>query len=127
MGVKLIKELPGILNWAIAGCSAWQKDGINPPKVVTDATRSYRTEMDLMGEWMSQNCNIGAAYIAPSKALYEDYRSWCVSSGIKPLTSVVFGRKLEDRGIGKSHTRDGNKFNGVEIKSRHTYRLAIAA
>jgi putative DNA primase/helicase len=35
---KLRKELPGILNWAIAGCLAWQKHGLHTPAKVDAAT-----------------------------------------------------------------------------------------
>src|SRR5918993_1150660 len=39
---KLKGELPGILNWALEGCAAWQAQGLNPPLLVTEATRNYR-------------------------------------------------------------------------------------
>src|SRR5262249_18164631 len=38
---KLREELPGILNWAIAGCVDWQRNGLRPAKVVLDATNDY--------------------------------------------------------------------------------------
>jgi Rhodopirellula transposase DDE domain len=41
LGDKMLKELPGILVWMLAGCMAWQKRGLDPPKIVTDATSAY--------------------------------------------------------------------------------------
>ena len=41
---KLKEELPGILNWAIKGCLAWQKDGLGVPEEVKAATDEYRKE-----------------------------------------------------------------------------------
>jgi putative DNA primase/helicase len=35
---KLQAEWPGILQWAVDGCLAWQREGLRAPKVVTDAT-----------------------------------------------------------------------------------------
>jgi P4 family phage/plasmid primase-like protien len=35
---KLAAELPGILNWAIAGCLDWQRNGMQEPKIVSGAT-----------------------------------------------------------------------------------------
>src|SRR6516162_3709046 len=51
---KLAPELSGILNWAIAGCASYLKDGLNPPKSVTDATEDYRHDMDLVGLWIEE-------------------------------------------------------------------------
>ena len=33
-------EWPGILQWMIEGCLAWQRDGLSPPAIVRDATDS---------------------------------------------------------------------------------------
>ncbi len=125
--VKLQKELPGILNWAIAGCLAWQKNGIKPPKVIVDATRAYRADMDILGEWMDEDCVFGATHTVSSQALYESYNSWCHRANIKPISSKSFGRKLEDRGISKCHTRSGNKFVGIAIDSSSVGRLMLVA
>ena len=40
---KLLKELPGILNWAIKGCINWQNQSLksNPPKKIADGTPIY--------------------------------------------------------------------------------------
>ena len=40
---KLKAELPGILNWAIAGCRDWQAHGLCPPAAVTGAVADYVT------------------------------------------------------------------------------------
>ena len=38
---RLREELPGILARAVQGCLAWQRDGLNPPAIVSDATNDY--------------------------------------------------------------------------------------
>jgi putative DNA primase/helicase len=38
---KLDAECPGILQWMIDGCLAWQRIGLAAPAVVTDATKAY--------------------------------------------------------------------------------------
>jgi putative DNA primase/helicase len=127
LGEKLTRELPGILNWALAGCLAWQKVGLNPPGIVVDATDSYRIEMDLMGVWMNENCDVGSTHTVESSTLYNNYRSWCLTSGIKAVSAMVFGRKLVDRGIVKAHTRFGNRFQGINIKASSSFRMALVA
>ena len=43
LGDKLIQELPGILNWAIEGCLAWQADELQTPQVVDDQVAEYKS------------------------------------------------------------------------------------
>jgi putative DNA primase/helicase len=43
---KLKAEWSGILAWMIEGCLEWQGEGLNPPDVVTVATREYFEEED---------------------------------------------------------------------------------
>jgi putative DNA primase/helicase len=43
---KLKAEWPGILAWMVAGCLEWQRDGLAPPAVVTDATKDYLEAQD---------------------------------------------------------------------------------
>jgi putative DNA primase/helicase len=56
---KLHKELPGILNWAIEGCLAWQRAGrLRLPAIMLREAQEYRTEMDLIAQWLADDCQI---------------------------------------------------------------------
>jgi putative DNA primase/helicase len=56
LGEKLKKELPAILAWAIDGCREWQKLGLTPPNVVSEATNEYLAEQDAIGRWIEDRC-----------------------------------------------------------------------
>ena len=43
---KLKAEWPAILRWAIDGCLEWQRIGLAPPKIVTEATQAYFSDQD---------------------------------------------------------------------------------
>ena len=58
---KLELELPGILNWVLEGVRAHQSGGLQPPPCVVEATRSYRSDMDVLGEWIEEECLVGVA------------------------------------------------------------------
>src|SRR4030095_9190084 len=45
---KLRTEWPGILGWAIEGCLNWQREGLNPPAIVSEATDDYLATEDLL-------------------------------------------------------------------------------
>jgi putative DNA primase/helicase len=57
---KLRPEWPGILTWAIEGCLAWQRQGLNPPAAVIDATEEYFTDYDTLGRWLAERCELDA-------------------------------------------------------------------
>lgn len=47
--LKLYGELEGILAKAVQGCLEWQKGGLQPPRVVAEATSVLRHEFDIIG------------------------------------------------------------------------------
>ena len=92
---KLRAELPGILNWAIAGCLAWQRDGLNSPAKVQDDTQSYRKEQDVIGQFISECCQTGEDYMqCKASALYSAYRRWAEASEYPVLSQKRFGAYL---------------------------------
>ncbi len=112
---KLFTELPGILNWAIKGCLAWQKNGLQEPKSVTDAVSSYREEMDVIGQWLAECCTVAANFEIRAGDAYRSYKSWSEQYGYKPMAAGTFGRDLGDR-FTKTKRKDGNYFVGVKFK-----------
>jgi len=74
---KLREELPGILNWAIQGCLAWQRDGLQTPPKVQAATETYRKEQDTIGQFILERCQTDKDYVqCKASRLYTAYRSW---------------------------------------------------
>ena len=55
---KLLPELAGILNWALAGLKEYRRVGLDPPTVVTDAINEYRSDMDIVGSWIEERCEV---------------------------------------------------------------------
>jgi len=53
---KLRDELPGILAWAVQGCLAWQREGLQTPDAVRMATDAYREESDVIGPFITERC-----------------------------------------------------------------------
>lgn len=72
---KLAAELPGILNWAIAGCMDWQRDGMREPECVKAATKEYANESDDVGKFIAEHCETGPGFLAPSTALWQAYQA----------------------------------------------------
>jgi putative DNA primase/helicase len=106
-------ELPGILNWAIEGCLAWQCDGFGEASAVREATATYRADEDLLGSFLAECCTMeGSVEKARLRAAYERF---CDGAGEEPMASNQLGRELADRGIrpGGKGRRD---YMGVSLR-----------
>jgi putative DNA primase/helicase len=94
---KLKGELPGILNWAIAGCLRWQSEGLLVPSCVKSATEEYRAAEDVVGQFIS---DATAPHGETAKSeLFDHYLKWCDKCGIRSrLTSRKFNERISERG-----------------------------
>lgn len=95
---KLRAEASGILAWAVRGCLAWQRDGLQAPEEVQAATQIYRAEMDMLAGFIEDRCTTSTGARVPSKALYKAYTDWCEESGERPETQRRLAQRLSERG-----------------------------
>ena len=118
MEAKLTAELPGILAWAIAGCIAWQRIGLNPPAAVTEATADYQAEMDVLAAWIGECCIVGKRFEAKASDLYASYSQWCEQSGERPETQRKWGMRLTERGFLRERRMAGFFWVGIGLLER---------
>ncbi len=117
---QLKAEYPGILAWLVRGCLDWQKQGLNPPKVVTKSTEDYRMSEDITAQFIS-DCieQVPGAHITAS-GLYSHFVTWCASTGDDPIDNKKFGNKISKL-FGKAVTQRVNGgpkkvYQGIKIK-----------
>jgi putative DNA primase/helicase len=104
----LRKELSGILNWALAGCLAWQREGLQPPDKVQAATEAYRKEQDTIGQFISERCQTGEEYMkCKASALYAAYRKWTEANDHPTLSQTRFGTYLTTHGYPSDNNATG--------------------
>ena len=121
---KLKAELSGILNWALEGCFEWQKHGLMRPESVNVAVNSYREEMDVIGSWLEDSCEIVPEQKELIAKLHENYKEWAKNSAEYVVTRKEFTRKMLDRGYDKVQTTDRIKqekgwfIKGVFLKNK---------
>lgn len=73
---KLTAEFTGILNWALDGCLAWQEKGLEAPQEVRQATLEYKTESDILADFLADRCVVEGAAHVTLKNLYAAYVWW---------------------------------------------------
>lgn len=111
----LKKEGPGILAWFVRGCLEWQKDGLKSSVSVDEATKEYRSDEDVLGNFFVEHCVIAEGLSIKAKPLYDRYKGWCEDSGFTPTSIVKFGKAIAERGITKGRS-NGFVYSGIALR-----------
>jgi len=117
LGAKLAAEAPGILAWAVDGCTAWQRMGLAPPQAVADATQDYRADMDVLAEFIGEKCIL--ANSVGNTALYQAFSAWAAANGERPRSHRWLSRALTDRGYKQDPNRaTGRRWIGLSLREQ---------
>ncbi len=115
---QLKAEAQGILTWLVRGCQEWQRVGLQPPETVRGATRSYQSEEDVLGSFLSDCTAADPNERVRAKDLHDRYVTWCEACGEgKPMGSKGFAKALKARGLVAGHTRLGTTYPGIRLLS----------
>jgi putative DNA primase/helicase len=95
---KLRLEWPAILRWAIDGCLAWQREGLNVPPVVRAASEEYFEQQDVLGAWAAERCVFAGHLQERPSRLLADFNGWAEANGEKPISRNRLREWLERQG-----------------------------
>jgi len=112
---KLRAEWPGILKWMIAGCLAWQHEGLAPPSAVLDATAAYMEAEDATAAWIDECCSREPQAWTSSSELFASWKAWADRTGEFAGTAKRFSQNLETRGIQPFRVKTGRGFQGLAL------------
>jgi putative DNA primase/helicase len=117
LGEKLKSESSGVLNWVIEGCLEWQKQTLNVPPCVREATNEYRAEQDVLRHFIEDRCLVGTDRWAGKQPMYDAYKAWAERMGefVMPFAEFTerFQLQFEE---GRSGPR-GRHWKGVAVRS----------
>ena len=112
---KLRRELPGILNWAIAGAVGWCKEGLPPCAIIDEAGQEYRSEMDRVQQFLDDCTTRSESSSTQASTLYKCYKAWCSEQGDRfPVGSTKFFMELKRR-FKSRKTEAYNEYVGIKI------------
>jgi putative DNA primase/helicase len=118
LSTKLKAELPGILRWAVEGCLLWQKEGLEPPHAVEAATEDYRSDMDVVGDFIRDCCEEVSDAKTPFKDLFAKYTTWSLANGDVFPDQKEFAQALSERGFAPGKNKALGRFRwGIRITS----------
>jgi putative DNA primase/helicase len=115
LGDKLQEELPGILAWMIEGCTNWQQRGLDPPRIVTDATAAYLASEDAIAAWVEDCCERSEVFTT-STCLFRSWSDWATTNGEHIGSTKRFVAALEARGFTPGRRTHGRGFEDLKLR-----------
>jgi putative DNA primase/helicase len=114
---KLKKEASGILNWILEGVSRWQKEGLKAPPVVLTATDEYRSEMDIIGNFVKDCCVQKPGIIIKVRELYKAYEKWCNENNEHLVSERFLALRLQEIGFQRSRNAETRFWRNLGLKA----------
>ena len=116
---KLNAELPKILAWALEGCREWIEEGLEPPKRVLQATNEYKSEMDVLSNFLTENVVEQEDSLLKSSLIYREYLRWAKENNEFEMSSTKFGKEISKK-YEKVKKSDGIYYKGIKMLTRYT-------
>jgi putative DNA primase/helicase len=92
---RLLRELPGILRWALAGWQSLRARGhFDQPASGREAARELAELASPVGRFLQECCALGDGRTVLTQTLYAAWCAWCSVKGEAPGTDGSFGKQL---------------------------------
>lgn len=114
---KLLQEKEGVLALLVRAAIAYQERGLAPPRAVQEASQDYRSQMDLLGEWLDECCDIRPGAETPTADLWASWKAFAEQKGLLSYikSDIALGRRLESR-FPLKRTKTERKRIGIALK-----------
>jgi len=110
-------EMEGIFAWAVQGCREWLQGGLQEPSEVRAATKAYRSDMDDVQRFITEQCVVGPTHRVASSALYTAFKTWSEGQGERRIiTQTRLAGRLKDRGYRSERTMSGVRWIGLDLR-----------
>jgi putative DNA primase/helicase len=116
---RLLRELPGILNWSIAGLQRLRDRGyFLQPSSAAEAVQDLEDLGSPIGAFVRDRCDVQSWLRVERHRLFQAWVDWCKVQGRDhPGTAADFGRNLRAAVPGLADTRpeiEGNRYRFYE-------------
>jgi putative DNA primase/helicase len=116
---KLLAERDGILAWAVEGCLAWQREGLNPPECVRTATEEYFDEEDALGDFLDEEAQRHPQARVAVAEVFQRWQEWATRRGEYVGTNRWLAQQLVNRGFARTRLHGGVKgLSGISLKPK---------
>ena len=128
---ELKEEWPQILSWALEGLRLWQQKGLTKPSAVSEALKSYMSEIAPFEEFFEERLVVEKDAFIGSRRAKQEFQEWWDSQDYDPnrkITSTWVGKELRKRGFEAGRTRDeqGRQLRGFKgVRPRRGHKLQV--
>lgn len=114
---KLLREAPAILNWMTEGAYMWMQEGLKMPDKLKEASQAYRTEMDVVEQFIEDECIKEDGARVKASMLYSAYKDWANENGVYKMDNNKFGKKMLEK-FKRKRFNNGYNYLGIRTKER---------
>jgi putative DNA primase/helicase len=113
---KLRGEASGILNWLLEGTRLWREGGLKVPTVILNATDEYRSEMDVIGNFLKECCVQREGATIRIRELFKAYQEWCGENNEHACSERFLSLRLKELGFEKGRTAEARFWSGLALR-----------
>lgn len=119
---RLMSEIEGILQWAIAGLRDLRANGnrfVEAEEGLVEK-EEIREDMFPLAQYVNELCRLEPDVFTRLEDLYNGYRLWSISNGIKsPMSMVGFNKCLRNSALPIRHAREHGQrgFIGITVEA----------
>jgi P4 family phage/plasmid primase-like protien len=96
----LAKEIDGFAYWGLMGLvSLLKRKKFELPDICLEMSRLSRLENDSVRAFVNDRCTLDARCSEYTENLYRAYKSYCVTTGVKPFTLKRFQERVRSQGV----------------------------
>lgn len=101
---RITREAPGLLNWLVKGCIAWNRDGLQIPESCRAITNDFRQESDELADFITETMTQDPELYCLKGEVYTAYKRWAEGGGLRPMTKRQLSTALQERGFESGRT-----------------------
>lgn len=117
---KLLSEASSIVRWCIDGLPDFLEEYWEP-KGISDATKEYFDENDIVGQYLDDSCKLDSTGISRTKKkeLYRSFTHFCDENGLRSMTQNKLSILLKERGLEEVKTGGERYWCGIAVRSEN--------
>lgn len=78
----------------------------------------YRADMDTVGRFLEERCELSPAFNVRSSEIYLAYKQWAALAGEHSMSQISFSKRMKNRvGITSEHKESGTLLVGVHLRA----------
>ncbi len=101
---RITEEAPGLLNWLLQGCIAWNRDRLQIPEACRAITADFRQESDELADFITETMTRDPERYCLKGEAYDAYKRWAEGGGLRPKTKRQLSTALQERGFESGRT-----------------------